>query len=61
MGRTLFPALSLSCTFSAIVVVALSGPGLLPFSEPNFAHFCLSATAWSTTDFCSVRFIRLVI
>ena len=43
--RTLLPTLSFKVTFSPTVVVARSGPGLLPFSCPNFAHFCLSATA----------------
>ena len=60
MYCTLFPALSFNVTFSAMVVVALSGPAGWPFSAPNFNHFCLSATAWSTTDFCSVRFVRRV-
>lgn len=49
--------LNFNVTFSPTVVVALSGPGLLPFSAPNLDHFCLSATAWSTMDFCNVRLI----
>lgn len=60
-GRTLFPALNLSTTFSPTVVVARSGPSLFPLSLPNFAHFLRSATVCSTTDFWSVRLILRVI
>ncbi len=59
--RTLFPGVSFRKTVSPTVVVALSGPGLLPFSSPNLAHVFRSATACSTNDFCRVRLILLVI
>jgi hypothetical protein len=58
---TLLPGVSFRKTVSPTVVVALSGPGLLPFSSPNFAHVFRSATACSTSDFCRVRLILLVI
>ena len=60
-NRTLFPGESFRKTVSPTVVVALSGPGLLPFSSPNLAHVFLSATACSTSDFWRVRLIFLVI
>ena len=59
--HTLLPALSFSETFSPTVVVARSGPGLFPFSCPNFAHVFRSATEWSTTAFCNTRLIFRVI
>jgi hypothetical protein len=74
------PARREKVSSSPTVVVARSGPGLLPvvgvilplpnearyvenvpFSLPNFVHCFLSATAWSTSDFCSVRLVFLVI
>lgn len=41
---TLLPATSFNATFSPTVVVALSGPGFLPFSAPNLGQLLRSAT-----------------
>ncbi len=61
MAQTLLPAVSLRITFSlSIDVVASCGPGLLPFSFPNFANCLRSATTWSTTVFCIFFRIFLV-
>jgi hypothetical protein len=52
-GFSTFPVFdfSLRGIFSPMVVVARSGPGFLPSSSPNFAHFLRCATALLT---CSV-------
>lgn len=60
-SRTFGPACSFSDTFSPTVVVALSGPGLEPFSAPNFAQAFRSATLWFTNVRFSTRRILLVI